>query len=135
MFFCKEKKSKAEALESQIALCGELRGVKKGNKDLKKFYSPLNPAEGRTCTCKVLGINYFKNQAIFLKFVIWKVEWYDLPQSTIILCVVSVIRANNADRNDKNTKKQVEQAENEAEREDTSGLNMTELSCVVTIRH
>lgn len=101
MFFCKEKKSKAEALESQIALCGELRGVKKGNKDLKKFYSPLNPAEGRTCTCKVLGINYFKNQAIFLKFVIWKVEWYDLPQSTIILCVVSVIRANNADRNDK----------------------------------
>lgn len=62
MFFCKEKKSKAEALESQIALCGELRRMKEDNKDLKKFYSPLNPSEGRTCICTVLGENNLKSQ-------------------------------------------------------------------------
>lgn len=56
------RKSKAEALESQITLCGELRGMKKDNNCLKKFYSPLNPAERRTCTCKVLGANYLKIQ-------------------------------------------------------------------------
>lgn len=30
--FLQEKKSKAEALESQVALCGQLKGMKKDNK-------------------------------------------------------------------------------------------------------
>lgn len=38
--------------------------------------------------------------------MIWKVEWYYLPQPIIILCVVSVYKANKADRNDKNTRKE-----------------------------
>lgn len=37
-------------------------------------------------------------------------------------------KANKADRNYKNTRKQMEQAANEAGREDSSGLSMTELS-------
>jgi len=57
MLFCREKKSKAEALESQMALYRELKGMKKDNKLLsQKIYSPVNPEEGKTCTCKEQGV-------------------------------------------------------------------------------
>lgn len=71
---------------------------------------------------------FWKVQAIFLKFVNWKVEWYYLLQPIIILCVVSVIRLKRQTQMIKTPRKQMEQAANEAEREDSSGLSMTELS-------
>lgn len=71
---------------------------------------------------------FWKVQAIFLKFANWKVEWYYLLQPIIILCVVSVIRLKRQTQMIKTPRKQTEQAANEAEREDSSGLSMTELS-------
>lgn len=69
-----------------------------------------------------------KVKAIFLKCVILKGRVV-LPVSAHRhpLCGVCY-KDNKADRNYKNTRKQMEQAANEAEREDSSGLSMTELS-------
>lgn len=103
-----EKNSKAEALESQVALCGQLKEMKKDNKLLLKNSTLLfNPEEGRTCTCKGHGADdssmLLKIQATFLKFVNWKAE---LPASAHYHPVCGVCyMANQADTNYKNTQK------------------------------